>query len=186
MSSARLRRVNREIADCANDTQSDVQVEMVDESPFHLIGTFPGPPNSPYEDGVFKVDIAVPEDQWTPVYTLKSTLMSLRSLLCSPEPNDPQDAEVAKHYMTDQASYEETAREWTRTYAQANTNTAGARGTDAARLAGVSPELAAEYINMGFPEDAVLATLRRLNVRGANVQNISKDEVVNELLRSQS
>lgn len=30
MSSARLRRVNREIADCASDPQSDVHVEMVD------------------------------------------------------------------------------------------------------------------------------------------------------------
>lgn len=30
MSSARLRRVTREIADCANDTQSDIQVEMLD------------------------------------------------------------------------------------------------------------------------------------------------------------
>lgn len=28
------------------------------------------------------------------ILTLKSTLLSLRSLLCSPEPNDPQDAEV--------------------------------------------------------------------------------------------
>lgn len=56
-------------------------------------------------------------DQWTPIYTLKSTLLSLRSLLCSPEPSDPQDAEVAKHYTTDVASYERTAREWTRKYA---------------------------------------------------------------------
>lgn len=28
------------------------------------------------------------------ILTLKSTLLSLRSLLCSPEPSDPQDAEV--------------------------------------------------------------------------------------------
>jgi ubiquitin-conjugating enzyme (huntingtin interacting protein 2) len=31
------------------------------ESPFHLVGTFPGPENSPYEGGTFDVDIVVPE-----------------------------------------------------------------------------------------------------------------------------
>lgn len=71
------------------------------------------------------------------MYTLKSTLMSLRSLLCSPEPNDPQDAEVAKHYMSDQAGYEKTAREWTRTYA---TKEAASKGAD---TAGSADQLAA-------------------------------------------
>lgn len=131
----------------------------MEESPFHLIGTFPGPENSPFEKGLFKVvciclsymqDIVVPEgypfhplqmrfltrvyhpnvssqsgaicldilkDQWSPVYTLKTTLMSLRSLLCSPEPNDPQDAEVAKHYTSNLDSYNKTAEYWTKVYA---------------------------------------------------------------------
>jgi len=31
------------------------------ESPFHLIGSFPGPIHSPFEHGLFKVDIVVPE-----------------------------------------------------------------------------------------------------------------------------
>lgn len=50
--------------------------------------------------------------------TLRSTLVSLQSLLCSPEPKDPQDAEVAKHYMSDRKGFEETARYWTQVYAQ--------------------------------------------------------------------
>jgi ubiquitin-protein ligase len=33
------------------------------------------------------------KDAWSPVLTLKSTLISLQSLLCDPAPNDPQDAE---------------------------------------------------------------------------------------------
>jgi hypothetical protein len=57
------------------------------------------------------------KDAWSPVLTLKSTLISLQSLLCSPEPNDPQDAEVAKHYMTSRSSFEDTARYWTHVYA---------------------------------------------------------------------
>jgi len=33
----------------------------------------------------------------TPTYTLKTVLISLRSLLTTPEPNDPQDAQVSKN-----------------------------------------------------------------------------------------
>lgn len=31
------------------------------DSPFHLEGTFPGPIHSPFENGLFRVDISVPE-----------------------------------------------------------------------------------------------------------------------------
>jgi ubiquitin-conjugating enzyme (huntingtin interacting protein 2) len=50
------------------------------------------------------------KDAWSPVLTLKSTLISLQSLLCSPEPND-------LHYMTLHSSFEDTARYWTHMYA---------------------------------------------------------------------
>jgi len=72
-------------------------------------------PNVSSASGAICLDIL--KDAWSPVLTLKSTLISLQSLLCSPEPNDPQDAEVAKHYMTSRASFEDTARYWTHVYA---------------------------------------------------------------------
>lgn len=50
------------------------------------------------------------KDTWTPILTLRSCLISLQSLLQSPEPNDPQDAEVANHYRTDHKSFVETAK----------------------------------------------------------------------------
>ena len=37
--------------------------------------------------------------QWSPVLTIKSALISLQSLLSTPEPKDPQDAEVAGMLM---------------------------------------------------------------------------------------
>ena len=72
-------------------------------------------PNISSASGAICLDIL--KDAWSPVLTLKSTLLSLQSLLCSPEPNDPQDAEVAKHYTTSKASFEDTARYWTQIYA---------------------------------------------------------------------
>lgn len=84
-------------------------------------------------------------DQWTPIYTLKSTLMSLRSLLCSPEPNDPQDAEVAKHYTSDLASYEQTARDWTRKYAKPDTASAPSPG---AKEDGLDESSIARFVTM--------------------------------------
>lgn len=52
---ARLRRVNKEIADCKNDKTSNIKIELIDESPFHLKGSFPGPEGTPYEGGKFEV-----------------------------------------------------------------------------------------------------------------------------------
>lgn len=49
-------------------------------------------PNISSQSGAICLDIL--KDAWSPVLTLKTTLVSLQSLLCSPEPNDPQDAEV--------------------------------------------------------------------------------------------
>jgi ubiquitin-conjugating enzyme (huntingtin interacting protein 2) len=72
-------------------------------------------PNVSSASGAICLDIL--KDAWSPVLTLKSTLISLQSLLCSPEPNDPQDAEVAKHYTTSKNSFNDTAVYWTQIYA---------------------------------------------------------------------
>lgn len=45
--------------------------------------------------------------------TIRTALVSLASLLSTPEPSDPQDAEVAKHFLTDRPSFEATAKYWT-------------------------------------------------------------------------
>ncbi|KAJ2918721.1 hypothetical protein MD484_g1694, partial [Candolleomyces efflorescens] len=215
---ARLRRVNKEIADCKNDKTSNIRIEMINESPFHLKGSFPGPEGTPYEGGQFEVDIVIPDsypfqpvkmkfitkvyhpnvssasgaicldilkDAWSPVLTLKSTLISLQSLLCSPEPNDPQDAEVAKHYMTSRPSFEETARYWTRVYAGAPQDQVKSAGEqDAVAIAGLEKAHVDRFENMGFSRDTVIDVLRRLNYRGKNVGTITDDQIVEKLLSS--
>lgn len=47
----------------------------------------------------------------------QTALVSLQALLSTPEPDDPQDAEVATQYKADRATWAATARFWTDTYA---------------------------------------------------------------------
>ena len=44
-------------------------------------------------------------------------LLSICSLLCDPNPDDPLVPEIARIYKTDVAKYNDVAREWTRKYA---------------------------------------------------------------------
>lgn len=50
--------------------------------------------------------------------TIKTALLSLLALMCSPEPGDPQDAEVAKMYMGNREEFDRTAKFWTESYAK--------------------------------------------------------------------
>ena len=75
-------------------------------------------PNVSSQNGAICLDIL--KDQWSPALTIKTALLSLQALLCSPEPNDPQDAVVAKQYLNDYQLFESTAKHWTETYASAN------------------------------------------------------------------
>lgn len=236
MSDARLRRLNKEIKDCEKDRTSGIAVRLVGDSPTHLIGTFKGPTGTPYEGGIYDVDIQIPEtypfspikmkfitkvyhpnissasgaicldilkDAWSPVLTLKSTLISLQSLLCDPQPNDPQDAEVAKHYNTSRESFNSTARYWAQAYAGAPpdappsgsaTATSSANDDDdeivvtgqrsrAVDMAGLDQASVNKFKSMGFAEDQIIDVLKRMNYRGANIKKISDDQVVEALLR---
>lgn len=56
---------------------------------------------------------------WSPVGTIKMALISLRMLLESPNPKDPQDAEVAKMMMEDPKAFAQKAHDWAVKYAGA-------------------------------------------------------------------
>jgi len=209
------------LEDCQNDKTSQISIELVDNSLYHLKGIFPGPEGTPYDGGKYEVDIVIPEtypfqpvkmkfitkvyhpnissasgaicldilkDAWSPVLTLKSTLISLQSLLCSPEPNDPQDAEVAKHYMTSRASFDDTARYWAETYAGApprgqKSELKLAKERDEIAIAGLERAHVEQFESVGFERSKVIDVLRRLNYRGSNIVNIPEDRVIQELLK---
>ena len=206
---------NIQSSDCKNDKTSGIKIDLIDDSPFHLKGSFPGPEGTPYEGGHFEVvsprttriegrtlclltppftqDIVIPDsypfqpvkmkfitkvyhpnvssqsgaicldilkDNWSPVLTLKSTLISLQSLLCSPEPNDPQDAEVAKHYTTSKSSFDDTARYWTQIYA-GGPGKKSSKGADAVRdevaIAGLEKAHVDQFEALGFERSKVVS-----------------------------
>jgi hypothetical protein len=49
--------------------------------------------------------------------TLRTVLLSLQALLAAAEPDDPQDAVVAKQFKENQDMFRQTARHWTFIYA---------------------------------------------------------------------
>ncbi|CAG8538871.1 4465_t:CDS:2 [Gigaspora rosea] len=60
-------------------------------------------------------------DQWSPILTMSTVLLSIYSFLDDPNPDfleAPLVPEIAHICKTDRARYEETAREWTRKYAK--------------------------------------------------------------------
>ncbi|QIW99446.1 hypothetical protein AMS68_004964 [Peltaster fructicola] len=74
---------------------------------------------------------------WSPVLTLKSALISLQSLLSSPEPKDPQDAEVAAMLLSRPEEFAHVAREWAIRYASAPQARAGSGRTGAGSSGGL-------------------------------------------------
>lgn len=52
--------------------------------------------------------------------TLRTVLLSLQALLSAAEPDDPQDAVVAKQFKENLEMFQMTARHWTNVYAGGN------------------------------------------------------------------
>ncbi|KAI8843330.1 ubiquitin-conjugating enzyme/RWD-like protein [Chytriomyces cf. hyalinus JEL632] len=179
-------RIKKEISQCMA-ADSPVKVEMVGDTITHLKGSFKGPDATPYEGGVFEVDIEITteypfkppkmkfitkvyhpnvssqtgaicldilKDQWSPVLTLKTALISLQSLMSDPAADNPQDAQVARHYLSDRKGFDDTAREWTRTYA-------GATVDPDAIDPSIDQAVLGRLMDMGFDKKQAAAALKK-------------------------
>lgn len=114
---------------------------------FHV--TIAGPKDSPFEGGVFKLELFLPEeypmaapkvrfmtkiyhpnvdklgricldilkDKWSPALQIRTVLLSIQALLSAPNPDDPLANDVAEKWKVNEEQAIETARAWTRLYA---------------------------------------------------------------------
>jgi len=87
-----------------------------------------------YHDGFLSSRIDKGESQWSPALTISKglpngsksermlitvkVLLSIMSCMRDPDPDCPIRPQIAQLYKTDRRQFEETAREWTRKYAQ--------------------------------------------------------------------
>lgn len=71
-------------------------------------------PNINPHSGAICIDIL--KDNWTPSLTIGKVLLSICSLMCDPNPDDPLVPDVAYQFKTDREEFNRVAREWTQRY----------------------------------------------------------------------
>ena len=101
-------------------------------------------PNISSQTGAICLDIL--KDEWTPALTIRTALVSLQALLSCPEPDDPQDAEVAKQYKLDMELFNQTAKYWTKQFASEG------EGDDEGDEPEVEPPREPEEVKLSGPE----------------------------------
>lgn len=160
-----------------------VDIQIPNEYPFK-------PPKMKFETKVYHPNISsvtgaicldILKDAWTPILTLKSSLISLQSLFQSPEPSDPQDAEVAKHYMSDLEGFNKTAKYWTSIYANPDESKKDAND---AELYGIEEDTVKNFESMGFERAKIIEVLRRLGLKKVESgEPRTENKVIEELLK---
>ncbi|KAJ3449902.1 ubiquitin-conjugating enzyme e2 e3 [Anaeramoeba flamelloides] len=57
------------------------------------------------------------KDNWSPALTISKVLLSISSLLCEPNPEDPLVLSIAQQYKKNRLKHDKIANEYTRKYA---------------------------------------------------------------------
>ena len=143
-------RIKGPIDTCYQGGIFDVDIIIPDDYPFKppkmKFDTKIWHPNISSVTGAICLDIL--KNEWTPALTIRTALISLQALMCEPVPNDPQDAVVAKQYMSDIKLFNETAKHWVEEYANPERNV---------------QRKVKEIMEMGFTEEQAKKALEQNN-----------------------
>jgi ubiquitin-conjugating enzyme E2 N len=71
----------------------------------------------PNVDQVGRISLDMLYDRWSPALTLRSVLLSLQVFLMVPNPDDPLDCVIARHWKEDYEGALRVAKEWCLYYA---------------------------------------------------------------------
>lgn len=118
-------------------------------------------PNISSQTGAICLDVL--KHEWSPALTIRTALLSIQALLSDPQPDDPQDAEVAKMYKENYDLFVKTARLWTQTFAVAPKEQP-------------REDIIKKITEMGFPEDKAKSALLRSNWDETSALNILLEE----------
>ncbi|KAL1956228.1 hypothetical protein VTO42DRAFT_7488 [Malbranchea cinnamomea] len=134
---------------------------------------------------------------WSPVLTIKSALLSLQSLLSTPEPKDPQDAEVATMLLRNPKDFERVAREWAvvhagaprRQYAESSGGATAAslrkqakkskeeqEQEELAAYEGYNKDLIDRFCSMGFDVQQVVSAFKYVGIDRMNGEDYELEE----------
>lgn len=102
-------------------------------------------PNISSQTGAICLDVLGKE--WSPALTIRTALLSIQALLSAPEPDDPQDAEVADMYKSNRPLFAQTAKYWTETFASENKSS--------------NDEKVQNIVDMGFSADQAKSSLEK-------------------------
>ena len=72
----------------------------------------------PNIDFLGRISLDILKNNWSPSLQIHSVVLSIQSLLNEPNTEDPLNQEVNKMWIENVSLAEETAREWTKTFAQ--------------------------------------------------------------------
>ncbi|KAI1767969.1 ubiquitin-conjugating enzyme/RWD-like protein [Hypoxylon sp. FL1150] len=143
-------------------------------------------PNISSQTGAICLDTL--SSAWSPVLTIKSTLLSLQGLFESPEPKDPQDAEVAKMMINDLEAFNNKAHEWAVLFASAPNNpkfqsvqprtyiSPDQQQIDDSRYQGYNKDLINRFVSMGFDIDRVVEAFQFFGIDRLDGQDYELEE----------
>jgi ubiquitin-conjugating enzyme E2 D/E len=144
-----LSRLNKEWKEFQNNPSENIFVRPIDNNMFHWCGEIIGPSETPFEGGVFNIDIAcsneypfkppkytmltkmfhpnissngeicmsIFDQHWDPVLTIEKVLISISSILDTPNMENPINLEAAQCFHEDHGKYNATVRQYTLNYA---------------------------------------------------------------------